>query len=40
MKLKYIIAAFILACTGVSCDSQLETFEMPDDAYIGTPDSV
>lgn len=35
MKLKYMIAAFALACFGTGCDDKLETFEVQ--GYTGTP---
>ncbi len=35
MKLKYMIAAFALACFGTGCDDKLETFEVQ--GYTGAP---
>lgn len=38
MKLRYIMAAFIVACIGTGCDDKLETFEPQGD--MGAPTTV
>lgn len=38
MKLKYIMAALVVACIGTGCDDKLETFE--PQGYMGTPTTI